>query len=62
MNQEAAELLAELVRVEEAALTEDQKAFITARRSYLTSDEKARFSFLEEEAPKAKTSKRTKAE
>lgn len=56
MNKDAAEILAKLVATEEAALTEDDKAFIRARASYLTSDEASRFSFLSD-APKAKAKK-----
>ena len=41
MNDEAKKALAEILTKEPAALTEDEMAFLRARSSYLTPDQKA---------------------
>lgn len=54
MNESAELELKRILSKDPADLTEDEQGFVQARRSYLTSDEAARYPFLAEKPAKAK--------
>jgi hypothetical protein len=52
MNEEAKQELARILALEPAALTESDHAFLTARRTYLTEEQKTVFGVTEPAAEK----------
>jgi len=57
MNPEAQAKLDELLALEPAALTEEDRAFLAARRSYLTEEQREAYGVSEKPAKAAKADK-----